>query len=185
MANGYPAPRPRDAVAASAGAPDNGAPVVNASNYRIFPFLLRSQGGAAVAVSPQFVGYGIIDELVLGPAVPATNPPVTMQVYISDDNSGGGFNPTVTFQPTGEPVFDNNVSARDDGISPQDAFGITLFNQFEVNSGMVRFKIGRVTTKAKFYVKVRLATTILAGVFIQGHVRVRENIPAEALANFA
>lgn len=180
----YPMPRPRDAAAAAAALPASAGPTASSANRRNFPFALRSAGGVNVVVSPQFVGNGIINELVLGLAVGAANPLPTVQLYISDDNSGGGVGFAQGTQPTGEPVFDLNDQARDDGITPQDRFGIELFNMSELQSGFIRFRIGRVTRKSKFFVKIRLATIIAGGTFMHGHVNVTENVSDEALAGF-
>ena len=128
-------------------------------------------------------GPAIIREINLALGVGGAAVFPTLQLYVSDDNSGGGSNQANTFIPSGEPIFDLNVNQRDDGVGVADANGPTIFDLSEA-AGYWRWPINRVTYKTRFFLKLRVNNTTATSAFGQGYVNVLENVAPGEVANF-
>jgi hypothetical protein len=179
----YPPPRPRDAAAAGAGAPiaSQGA---SGANSRNVPFVIREIFGVAVVVSGRLVGPAVVSEIVLAPGATNQTPFPCLQLYVSDDNGGGGSNQALGTVVQGEQIYDTFMFARDDGVVNQETNGFPIFDMTEATVGFMVLPVRRATYKSSFFLKMKLSTNVPSGTFVMGSIRVIENIPADQVGNF-
>jgi len=180
----YPGARPDRGDPIPSQSPSPGAPpIAGGANGRSWPFYIRRQGGAAIVVSPGYVGPAIIESITFfATTAVATGFPV-VQLYVSDDNGGAGSALPGTTQPGGNPLFDPLSFSVDDATLASGTNGF-LFQGITPGAGTNTYRIGRVIRKSTFFLKLLMRIDSGGGGVVDGVVNLYEAVPESVLANF-
>jgi len=153
---------------------------------RLWPFHVRESGlaSAAVVVSPRFRGPAIIRRIqAYTTSVGGGNPMAGFQLFVSQDNSGGGVNFGSAVVVPGEKVWDS-LSIQDDSgtfTAPGD-LGPTLNSSVSTFSN--QWTIGKAVWSTDFYLRLKIAQNAAGAMILEGWVTLLEGVDPLEVARY-
>ncbi len=185
----YPRPRLRGATRLPTGQVLTPPPLPAAAGGAtpqviLWPFTLRSNAAntATIAISPPIPGNAVIDKIVYSTTANIANPQCSLQLYVSDDNTGAGLDKAINTILSGKPIWEKLANFNANETTARLDAGLSLDDAASTGAQTV-YPIGVPIQKPTSYLKLT-ASNNAAAIKVVGYIRIVAALTLDQLADF-